>query len=95
MLKLFAAVPKSFIKPKRKVDVPRTDNLIFKLHYKVRLNRFDMHNSSVIPKEVQSVKSVNRIFTSQNLKFPHFGVANFTEFSEKCINFKKPLIFQI
>ena len=42
MLKLFAAVPKSFIKPKRKVDVPRTDNLIFKLHYKVRLDPFVM-----------------------------------------------------
>merc|ERR1711862_870172 len=34
MLGLFAGV-KPFIKPKRIVDVPRPDNFVFKLHYKV------------------------------------------------------------
>ena len=34
MLGLFGSV-RPYLKPKRKVDVPRPDNLIFKLHYKV------------------------------------------------------------
>ena len=34
MLGLFIRV-KPYIKAKRKVDVPRPDNFVFKLHYKV------------------------------------------------------------
>ena len=36
MFGLFNSV-KPYLKPKRKVDVPRPDNLIFKLHYKVNI----------------------------------------------------------
>ena len=34
MLGLFGKVT-PYIKPKRKVDVPRPDNFVFRLHYKV------------------------------------------------------------